>query len=148
MLQDKQVVLGKGVWVGLGVLGERGRRGRGWLLLWPGFLVDVREDVDLVEAEAELAQQRDDPTRGKWTHFFQKSHSRPGRELPWQKPPPPSSVCTWFFSHSKIPLIFGGARQSSQVGAHRSHYGKVWGAWGGEAAPATHPWGEQRWPGG
>lgn len=38
-----------------GAVGARGREGR-WLLLWPGFLVDVREDVDLVEAEAELAQ--------------------------------------------------------------------------------------------
>lgn len=28
-----------------------------WLLFWSGFLVDVREDMDLVEAEAELAQQ-------------------------------------------------------------------------------------------
>lgn len=40
-----------------------------WLLLWPGFLVDVREDVDLMEAEAELAQQRDNPNGRKRTNF-------------------------------------------------------------------------------
>lgn len=41
----------------------------GWLLLWPGFLVDVREDVDLMETKAKLAQQRDNPNGGKRTYF-------------------------------------------------------------------------------
>lgn len=57
---------------GLGRFGGAGgaqRRGGGWLLFWPGFLVDVREDVDLMEAEAEFAQQRDNPNGGKRTHF-------------------------------------------------------------------------------
>lgn len=60
---------------GLGRFGVRGAGGRGgrWLLLWPGFLVDVREDVDLMEAEAKLAQQRDNPDGGKRTHFSQIS---------------------------------------------------------------------------
>lgn len=62
---------------GLGVPGLGGRRGGGWLLLWPGFLVDVGEDVDLVEAEAELAQQRDDAVGGKGTRFPQESGARP-----------------------------------------------------------------------
>lgn len=56
-----------------GGAGEAGGRRVGWLLLWPGFLVDVREDVDLMEAEAELAQQRNNPDGGKRTHFPQIS---------------------------------------------------------------------------
>lgn len=69
MLQHKQTVPRRRVWAGLGVLGGHREGGGGWLLLWPGFLVDVRKDVDLMEAEAELAQQRDNPNGGKRTHF-------------------------------------------------------------------------------
>lgn len=56
---------GKGGPGGFGDAEGRGRRRGGRLLLRPGFLVDVGKDVDLVEAEAELAQQRDNPAGGK-----------------------------------------------------------------------------------
>lgn len=38
------------------------------LLLRLGLLVDIREDVDLVEAQAEFAQQRHDPAVEKGTN--------------------------------------------------------------------------------
>jgi len=69
------------------------------LLLRPGLLVDVRQDVDLVEAQAEFAQQGHDPAAERGTV--------PSTQQPAAEPGHPRTFCTgtYAFLSSSILLI-------------------------------------------
>lgn len=79
---------------------QAGLRGQGvCLLLRPGLLVDVRQDVDLVEAQAEFAQQGHDPVTERGTV--------PRAQRPAAEPGHPCTFCTatYAFLSSSILLI-------------------------------------------
>lgn len=71
---------------------------------------------------------------GKMTRFPKTSRARQLRQgLTWHVPSLHLGL-----SHPTIPSIFGGARQSNQVGAHRSCHSKTWGGSGQEGSSSCH----------
>lgn len=122
MLQHKQTVPRRRVWAGLGVLG--GHRegggdgycsGRGFWLMSGRMWTSWKPRRNLLSRETILME-------GKG-HIFPKlaRNGSSERDLLQQKP------CCWHFgfSHSAATLISREMRQSCQVRAHSSHYGKA-----------------------
>lgn len=124
--------------------GGGGRRRGGRLLLRPGFLVDVGEDVDLMEVKAELAQQRDDPAGGKRKHLPKISRAR----WLWRGPVPaeaetPAAILGFHlgFPHTAITLSFCRSEAKKPCWSPKTHYSKAQGTRGGGSGSCHPPMG-------